>query len=78
MAVTKKLKNGEEEFTKSAIKKYLNDPSACPFCGKWGAVSAMGREERDTSTISSMVRCEECKARWWEVYVLKAIDTVRI
>jgi hypothetical protein len=77
MAVTKKLKNGEEEFTKSAIKTYLKDSSICPFCGKWGYIESEGKEERDGSTISSRVSCSWCQKRWWEVYTLSAIDTVR-
>jgi hypothetical protein len=77
VAVTKKLKNGEEEFTKPTIKKYLKKSSVCPFCGKDGYIESEGREERDFDIISCRVSCSDCKKRWWEIYTLTSIDTVR-
>lgn len=74
---TRKLKSGEAEFTDAAIKKYLKNSSKCPFCGKDECIESEGREERDFGTISSRVSCNECQKRWWEIYTLSAIDTVR-
>lgn len=65
------------EFTKKTIKKYLKDSSCCPFCGIEGRIESEGKEERDFDTISCRVSCTTCKGRWWEIYTLSSIDTVR-
>jgi hypothetical protein len=77
MAEPTKGAGDNREFTKKAIKKYLEDSAACPFCRKAEGIESSGKQESESDWISVMVHCTACKKSWWEIYTLSSIDTVR-
>ena len=57
------------QITKAIRKKYLAQPSACPWCG--GAIQADAALDVDEAGVATQeIDCPECNRRWCDLYRL--------
>jgi hypothetical protein len=56
------------QITRRIRRKYLADPSACPWCG--GAIQADAAPEVDEGVVTHEIDCTECNRRWCDAYRL--------
>lgn len=54
-------------------KKYLKNPSVCPYCGS-SDVSSEGYEPSGLFGVYDRVHCENCDASWFDVYKLVSVE----
>jgi len=56
------------QITRPIRRKYLADPTACPWCG--GAIEADAAPDVDEGVVTQEIDCAECNRRWRELYRL--------
>ena len=53
-------------------KKYLSDPSVCPYCGS-GMVVSGERDYQSTTRMDQTVTCDNCHKKWTDVFTLTRV-----
>jgi len=56
------------QITRPIRRKYLADPTACPWCG--GAIQADAAPDVDEGVVTQEIDCTECNRRWFDLYRL--------
>jgi len=56
------------QITRPIRKKYLADPTACPWCG--GAIQADAAPDVHDGVVTQEIDCTECGRKWCDLYDL--------
>jgi transcription elongation factor Elf1 len=56
------------QITRPIRRKYLADPTTCPWCG--GAIQADAAPDVDEGVVTQEIDCTECNRRWFDLYRL--------
>lgn len=59
-------------LTKKGKKRYLKEPSLCPFCGE-GNIEG-DQLEVDGAYAWQQVHCTDCQATWNDIYKLVDVE----
>lgn len=60
------------ELTPEQEKAYLENPNVCPICQS----SNITGEEWDGGDGSQKVSCDDCSARWYDLYKLIGVQMI--